>query len=88
MPTRNEAFAALNSERDYQDAGRGNAKRHENAAPNLTPGECLFCIEEIAAQARAAWYKPDGGTAILPFMRKIGAVAVQCMENYGAPPRE
>jgi hypothetical protein len=88
MPNRNEVYEVIDGERAYQDAGRGNAKRHENAPPQLSPGECLLCMEELLADARRAWYKPDGATAMLPFIRKATAVGVQLMENYGAPPRE
>jgi hypothetical protein len=83
-----EAFAALNSERGYQDAGMGNATRHANAPDRLLPGEIILCMEKCLADARAAWYGPDGGDACLPYIRKVGALAVQALENYGAPLRE
>jgi hypothetical protein len=88
---RENAFRKLDGEREYQNDGQGNAKPHaDSQRPNgaLSPGECLLCIEEIAAAARAAWYKPDGAVAMAPFIRKIGGVAVQFMENYETPPRE
>lgn len=85
--TRKAAYDALDSERDYQDAQRGNAKRHEGAA-SLTPGEHILCMEKCLADARTAWYAPDGGKACLDYVRKVAAVGVACMELYGAPPRE
>lgn len=85
---RAKAYAAIDSERDYQDAGKGNAKRHEGASGVLTPGEILLAMEHCLADARAAWYKPNGGTACLPFIRKVAALGVQAMERYGAPTRE
>lgn len=87
-PARQAAYAAIDSERDYQDAGKGNANRHANAPDRLLPGEIILCMEKCLADAREAWYKPNGGTACLPFLRKTGALAVQALENYGAPQRE
>lgn len=85
--SRAEVFSAIDGERAYQDAGQGNARRHEGR-PEMNPGECILCIEHLVHEARKAWYKPDGGTACLPHIRKLAAVAVQCMENHGAPERE
>lgn len=84
--TRQAAYQAIDGERNYQDSQRGNAKRHEGQPP-MTPGELILCMEKCLADARAAWYKPDGGTACLPEIRKVAALGVQCMERYGAPER-
>ena len=78
----------IDSERQYQDKGRGNAQRHPAAPKAMSPGEFLLCMEECLAQARAAWYHPDGGEACLPYVRKVAALGVQCMELHGAPRRE
>jgi hypothetical protein len=89
MIPRNIVYAAVDSERAYQDAGRGNAKRHETADnPRMTPGEYLLCMEKCLADAREAWYKPDGGANCLPFVRKVTALGVAAMELYGAPVRD
>lgn len=85
--SRKEVYAVIDSERDYQDAGFGNAKRHENAPPHLLPGEGILCIGKCLDDARNAWYAPNGGEACLPFIRKIAALSVQILENYGAPKR-
>lgn len=84
--TRGEVFSAINSERDYQDAQRGNSRRHEGEGP-LTIGESILIIEKLTDDARAAWYKPDGNPAALELMRKIAASATHCMELHGAPLR-
>jgi hypothetical protein len=85
---RAEVFRAIDSERRYQNAQRGNAKRHANMPPVMTPGECILTMEKCLNDARVAWYAPEGGTACLEHLRKVAAVAVQCMENYGAPIRQ
>ena len=86
MTSRGEVYAAINTERDYQDAGKGNAKRHEGRA-QMTPGEIILCMGKLLDDARTAWYAPDGGVACLDHVRKVTAMGVQCMELYGAPPR-
>lgn len=85
---RNDVYNVIDGEREYQNGGHGNAQRHANAPPQLTPGEVILCMEKCLADARDAWYKPNGATACLPFIRKTAALAVQVMENYGAPARE
>ncbi len=84
--SRKAVYAVIDGERDYQDAQKGNAKRHEGMPP-LSPGELILCMEKCLADAREVWYKPDGSELCLPFVRKVGALAVQMMERYGAPSR-
>jgi len=86
MATRSEVYQAVDSERDYQDAQQGNAKRHEGQ-PAMTPGEFILCMEKCLDDARNEWYKPDGGKGCLDFVRKVSALGVQCMELHGAPKR-
>lgn len=86
MASRQEVYAIIDGERDYQDAGMGNARRHADM-PDLTPGEMILIMEELLSQARAVWYKPDGGKECLHDIRKAAAVGVQMMERFGAPPR-
>lgn len=81
------AYRAVETERDYQDQQRGNAKRHAGQ-PAMTPGEYILCMEKCLADAREAWYKPDGGHACLDHLRKVAALGVGCMELHGSPMRE
>jgi hypothetical protein len=85
--TRIQVYNVIDGERDYQDAQRGNAKRHEDQPP-MTPGEHILCMQHLLQVARETWYKPDGGTACLEHIRKATALGVQCMERWGAPPRQ
>lgn len=85
--TRQQVYAAVNSERAYQDAQQGNAKRHAGQPP-MTPGEYILCMEKCLADARSVWYTPDGGTACLDNVRKVVALGVACMELHGAPFRD
>lgn len=85
--SRELAYIAIDSERDYQDAGRGNARR-DSAEPPLSLGDHLVILRKILHDAEEAWYKPDGRAATLDYIRKLGGVAVHCMEDYGAPLRK
>lgn len=90
-PSREKVYDVIDGERDYQNAGQGNASPHVNSshtAGKLTPEGGLVCLEHILSEARATWYKPGGDKVMMPLIRKIAGVAVQLMENYGAQPRE
>lgn len=79
-----DAYLAIDSERDYQDAGRGNAAANDMNSV----GEHLLVIEKLLNDAKLAWYTPDGGPDALDHVRKIGGVATRCMEVHGAPLRK
>ena len=84
-----DAYLAIDTERDYQNAGAGNARRDppsERTAP-LTLGESILVIEKLLGDACFAWYTPGGRADALDHIRKIAAVAVACMETHGAPKR-
>lgn len=85
--SRERVYDVIDGERDYQDNGEGNAKRHPGRPP-MTPGEYILCMEMTLAKARMAWYHPEGGEACLHYIRKTAALGVNAMELHGAPPRE
>lgn len=85
MTDRMDVYRAINSEREYQD---NLWPDHGDTSNPLTIGEFLLLIEEYASKARKEWVvesKPEDNT--LEFMRKIAAIAVNCMEQHGAPLR-
>lgn len=85
--TRSEVYVALDGERDYQEAGAGNARRHDGMPP-MTPGELILCMEKCLADARTIWYSPDGGEKSLEYIRKVSALGIQAMELHGCPHRD
>ncbi len=87
MIDRGTVYDSIDSERAYQDAQKGNSKRHEGQPP-MTPGEYILCMEKCLADARNDWYRPDGGKSCLNYVRKVAALAVGCMELHGSPRRE
>jgi len=95
---RDAAFAAINTERDYQDAQQGNARKHPKReielevvitfhGKPLTLGEGILVLYKLVDDARGHWYSPDGYEEALHHIRKIAGVATQLMENFGAPMR-
>lgn len=83
--TRTEVYEALDSERNYQDQ-----KFPAVNGVSASPEGFLLIVEELSAQARAAWVKtdtPKDQQVALEFLRKIAATGVRAMEQHGAPKR-
>lgn len=80
MTSREEVYAAINTERDYQDALPPERKGPENM------GDFILMAEFILQDARDVWYHGSAEGAA-QYMRKLGGVAVAAMEKYGAPSR-
>ncbi len=74
---RTEVYAAIDSERDYQN---------ELSSFVLTIGEELLLLEEYISRARKTWTEeftqPEVET--LRAVRKIAGIATRCMEHHGA----
>lgn len=83
LATRKEIENAIDQERDYQDAGKGNAETDRPG--DLTLGEEILLLEEYAAKARAAWCgpHPKGREEALHIIRKIAGITVRAMEVHG-----
>lgn len=89
LDRRAEVYDAIDTERDYQEAGFGNAGDGITGGPHrLTPGENLLCQLQLINQAIQLDYRIGTKREVAEIVRKIAAVAVQYMENYGAWPRE
>lgn len=87
MTTRTEVYAAIDTEREYQDHIWPQSEGAELSPPH-TVGEDILLLDEYVQRARALWTeepKPESDT--LNFIRKIAAIAVRCMEQHGAPKR-
>lgn len=80
---REEAYRAIDSERDYQD--KMWFETGSSGHGLLSIGEEILLIEEYAAKAREAWSKeryPE--KTALDIVRKIAGIAVHCMEDHGS----
>jgi hypothetical protein len=85
--TRQEVYAAIDSERDYQDANRHNAR--SNLTRVYSVPEWLNVMATYLRKAQDAWSgpHPEGLDESINVVRKIAATAVICMEQNGAPRR-
>jgi hypothetical protein len=87
MATRQEVYAAIDGERDYQDQVW---QESGNNGPNkLSTGDFILLIEEYAARARKAFCSeayPERGAH--DHIRKIAGIAVNCMEQHGVVERK
>ena len=88
MILRNEVYAAIDSERDYQD------KRWGATASSGNPGAGERTIDEFALyiSAYADDLKDIASHALDPdnklaWVRKIAGLCVACLEQHGAPSR-
>lgn len=86
---RSEVYAAIDSERDYQDRRWG-----DSLSSDRKPGNGERTIDEFALYIAAYTAKmvEQCGTfsdskAKLDSIRKIAGLAVACMEQHGAPRR-
>lgn len=88
MATRAEVYAAIDGERDYQDAMKGNSRR-EKLDDNRDLGSMILLTEAYLDKAKAAFAgpSPEGREAALHALRKTAALAVLAMEYHGAPKR-
>ena len=92
MTPRTEVYAAIDSERDYQDMRWGRtASSGQLGNGNRTIDEWALYILVYAQEfARLAATTGDTESVVakLDCARKIAAMGVACMEQHGAPKRE
>ena len=84
---REKVYELIDGERDYQqrvwDGLNGEADNP------LTEGEFVLLLEAYIVKARTEWQveeKPAEKT--LDMVRKVAGIAVNCMEQHGAPARK
>jgi hypothetical protein len=85
MPTREEVYKAIDSERNYQDSLWSTDGGFSNP---LLIGEFLVLLDVYLRKAQDEWTaesKPEINS--LNTVRKIAGIAVNCMEQHGAPLR-
>lgn len=89
MPTRTEVYAAIDSEREYQDKMAGNSSR-DKIDDNRDQGSLILLMEHYADELRKAHAGPNslGSETVTTQARKVVALGVMLMERYGAPVRK
>jgi len=87
MATRAEVYAALDSERDYQEM----RKERDGGKPSHTVTEFLVYtrsyLNEALEKASRVW-GADADKEVLDTLRKVGGLVIACMEENGAPKRK
>ena len=84
MSTREEVYAAIDGERNYQDE----TWPEPESSTHLSLGEEILLIREYVERAQREWTGlPGNPPEALAMVRKIAGIAVRCLENHGAPER-
>lgn len=84
---RQDVYAAIDSERNFQDELTAREDRPD-MIPDLHVGDTLAAIQFNLTKAIEAWYVhavPHENA--LKYMRKIAALCVKAGETYGMPSR-
>ena len=87
--TREQVYAAIDGERDYQD--RHTLRDHsDDTNPAFSTGDYITMLSSYAGKLPDAWALNPGEVPddVLHNMRKVAAIAVQCLEVHGVLPRE
>ena len=80
---RKDVYELIDGERDYQDA-LGN-DRTDGKVRSIC--EELVLLQVYIQRALEVWTDTPGDIETREMVRKVGAIAVRCMENYPTPPR-
>jgi hypothetical protein len=80
LTPRGKAFLAIDGEREYQDEKWGKDHPHEIDAFATYLRRYTAILDQVATA-------PSGDKEKLDIVRKIGALAVACMEQHGSPRR-
>ena len=90
---RKEVYAAIDSERDYQDfrwqgTKSSNVESHSRDALDRTLDEFALYIQGYANELAKIASTTDNPRGKLNFVRKVAGLCVGAMEAHGAPHRE
>jgi len=87
--SRDDVYAALDSERAYQDRSALDPSRPDMVGlERFSLGDGLSAIEHNLHLARERWYRGSGPhQEALEYLRKVAAIVVQLGEKYGLPSR-
>lgn len=88
--TREQVYAVVDGERDYQDAMRSAAHGDPSETEVKTLEQMAYYVEDYLRQIKTQLTRhwgPDAYVEPLHGFRKIAALAVAAMEMHGAPAR-
>ena len=81
---RTEVYRLIDGERTYQDAMEDKNGWQKKKAV----GEWIVLMNHYVTKLNETWSVSTGDTEALGVMRKLAGIAVHCMEQNGAPPRQ
>lgn len=87
MTTRSEVYAAIDSERDYQEM----RVKRDSGAGFHTPEEFLLYIEHyvhLAREIASTTWGPEAKPKTMDAIRKVAALCVVAGEQHGMPRRD
>lgn len=90
MTTRQEVYAVIDGERDYQDT-KWDPANLETSGGKHTPLEWLVYIEDCVKEAKRVFSRRPEKEAVefgLHTLRKVGAMAVAALEQNGVRTRD
>ena len=85
--TREEVYAALDGEREYQDSFVSNPKNYRSDGREHPVSDFIVMLQKYQNDLVEAWTNNAGDKKSLDVMRKIGGIAVHCMEKHGVVKR-
>ena len=88
---RERVYLAIDSERSYQDhlkEDRTSNPTDGTRSIDHTVGDFSIMMQQYMNELAEAWTKNPGDMPALHVMRKIAGIAVNCMEQHGAPLRK
>ena len=80
---RADVYKLLDGERNYQDNLPGTRTDYKDR----TVGDYITMLHHYMNKLDEAWTMNPGDEQALDVIRKIGGIAVHCMEDHGAPAR-
>jgi hypothetical protein len=83
MKSRQAVYAAIDTERQYQNS----LSPARTDGEQRTVGDYLTMLRHYLTRAEAAWTENPGNIHALHEIRKVSAIGVRCMEEHGAPYR-
>lgn len=87
MTNRNDVYAAIDSERDYQEMRKQRDQGQQFHSVEEFILYMEYYLQETRKIASTVW-GPEAKPATLEFLRKVVALGVACMEVHGAPQRK
>lgn len=81
---RSDVYKIIDTEREYQNV----LSSDRTDGSTKTVGDYITMLQHYQNELVKAWTINAGNEKALNIIRKIGGIAIYCMEDYGAPERE